>query len=60
MTKHYCDMCKKELDEYDLVKITAEKKIYTYEEGEEKYELCQECMGKVRDLIIYGDESCQN
>ena len=60
MIKHYCDMCKKELDKYDLVKITAEKEMYTYEEGEEHYELCQECMDKVKDLIIYGEDLCQN
>ena len=59
MTKHYCDMCGKELDKYEVTEVTVEPEPLCIQETKEEYELCPECAGKVRDLIIYGEEICQ-
>ena len=62
MTKHYCDMCGDEIKEHDIVNVSMEttKLMKRVGEPNEEWELCRECAGKVRDLIIYGEESCQN
>lgn len=36
MTKHYCDRCKEEIG-------TDRSKVYVYEVGDRKYELCERC-----------------
>lgn len=59
MTKHYCDMCRKELDKYGVTEIRIEPEPHCTRETEENYELCPDCAGKVRDLIIYGENLCQ-
>ena len=61
MTKHYCDMCGKEIEDYDLVNITME---YPYEtkrcvDSDEYWEMCSECAHKVRDFVKDGGEICQ-
>lgn len=57
MTKHYCDMCGKEIDEYERVQVTIaySEEVRGWEDTDEEYDLCAKCAGKLRDVIIEGD-----
>ena len=61
MTKHYCDMCGREIEEYETtaVTFTEPEEMRVYMDAEEEWELCTKCAGKVRDFIIEG-KTCQS